>query len=206
MSRACYNKNRSKPFQARRNLCQPYKTYNFVGMAKNVRIFVGCFIYVLNFMILEDLGNIIDGRLSEVVLGKPFVNASKLTYDESLDFAADGNLGDLSGEEAWEAIENFTQGQKEWDNPPNIIFEQELANLNAQAKILFGNEKVYTLLVTYPEEVEETIGILMEVEPLDETQLEDLGLNTWNYDIPLSSREIPSVDEPKPQLLPISHP
>ncbi|GJX97200.1 hypothetical protein Tco_0352998, partial [Tanacetum coccineum] len=37
-----------------------------------------------NFMILEDLGNIIDGRLSEVVLGKPFVQASKLTYDESL--------------------------------------------------------------------------------------------------------------------------
>ncbi|GJW93527.1 hypothetical protein Tco_0173199 [Tanacetum coccineum] len=60
-----------------------------------------------------------------------------------LDFAADGNLGDLSGEEAWEAIENFAQGQKEWDNPPNIIFEQELANLNAQAKILFGNEKVW---------------------------------------------------------------
>ncbi|GJX15310.1 hypothetical protein Tco_0207068 [Tanacetum coccineum] len=24
-------------------------------------------------------------------------------------------------EEAWETIENFAQGQKEWDNPPNII-------------------------------------------------------------------------------------
>ncbi|GJS27055.1 hypothetical protein Tco_0487675 [Tanacetum coccineum] len=42
----------------------------------------------------------------------------------------------------------------------------------------------------------------MEVEPLDETQLKDLGLNTCNHDIPLSSREIPSVDEPEPQLLP----
>ncbi|GJV06335.1 hypothetical protein Tco_1343991 [Tanacetum coccineum] len=30
-----------------------------------------------------------------------------------LDFAADGNLKELSGEEAWEAIENFPQGQKE---------------------------------------------------------------------------------------------
>nr|GEY15290.1 protein kinase-like domain, concanavalin A-like lectin/glucanase domain protein [Tanacetum cinerariifolium] len=38
----------------------------------------------LDFMILEDLGNIIDSGLSEVVLGKPFVKASKLTYDESL--------------------------------------------------------------------------------------------------------------------------
>ncbi|GJV65348.1 hypothetical protein Tco_1476176 [Tanacetum coccineum] len=83
-----------------------------------------------------------------------------------------------------EAIENFAQGQKEWDNPPNIISEQEVANLKAQAKRLFGNENVwvemhrgiawnkvenlnpqstpqvlpsfeeYTLLVTHPEEVE----------------------------------------------------
>ncbi|GJZ65345.1 hypothetical protein Tco_0622041 [Tanacetum coccineum] len=43
----------------------------------------------------------------------------------------------------------------------------------------------------------------MEVEPLDETQLEDLGLNTCNHDIPLSSREVPSFDEPKPQPQPL---
>ncbi|GJZ90559.1 hypothetical protein Tco_0662486 [Tanacetum coccineum] len=155
-----------------------------------------------------------------------------------LDFAAYENLRELSAEEAWEAIESFTQGQKEWDNLPNIIFEQELANLKAQAKRLFGNEKVwvamhryiawdkvdnlipqstpqvlpsfevYTLPMTYPEEVEETIGILMEVESLDETQLEDLGLNNCNHDIPLSSREVPSFDElePQPNPLPNSPP
>ncbi|GKC88270.1 hypothetical protein Tco_1148919 [Tanacetum coccineum] len=38
----------------------------------------------VNSIILEDLGSVIDGRLSEVVLGKPIVQASKLTYDESL--------------------------------------------------------------------------------------------------------------------------
>ncbi|GJU77853.1 hypothetical protein Tco_1274923 [Tanacetum coccineum] len=37
-----------------------------------------------NFMILEDLGNIIDNGLSEVVLGQSFAHTSKLTYDESL--------------------------------------------------------------------------------------------------------------------------
>nr|GEZ14902.1 ribonuclease H-like domain-containing protein [Tanacetum cinerariifolium] len=58
--------------------------------------------------------------------------------------------------------------------------------------------EVYTLLVTYPEEVDETIGILMEVEPLDHKKLEDLGLNTCSHDLFLSSREIPSVDEPEP--------
>ncbi|GJV06419.1 hypothetical protein Tco_1344075 [Tanacetum coccineum] len=43
----------------------------------------------------------------------------------------------------------------------------------------------------------------MEVEPLDETQLKDLGLNTCNYDIPLSNREVPSFDEPEPQPNPL---
>ncbi|GJT54792.1 hypothetical protein Tco_0989846 [Tanacetum coccineum] len=57
--------------------------------------------------------------------------------------------------------------------------------------------------MTYPEEVKETIGIPIEVEPLDETQLENLGLNTCNHDIPLSSREVPSFDEPKPQPQPL---
>ncbi|GKD17132.1 hypothetical protein Tco_1206290, partial [Tanacetum coccineum] len=51
-----------------------------------------------------------------------------------------------------------------------------------------------TLPVTYPDEVEEIIGIPIEVEPLDETPLEDLCLNTCNHDIPLSSREIPNFD------------
>nr|GEW16231.1 ribonuclease H-like domain-containing protein [Tanacetum cinerariifolium] len=61
--------------------------------------------------------------------------------------------------------------------------------------------EVYTPPVTYPEEVEETIGILMEVEPLDHTKLEDLGLNTCSHDLFLSSRRFPSVDEPDPQPL-----
>ncbi|GJV72850.1 hypothetical protein Tco_1492845 [Tanacetum coccineum] len=54
MSRAYYNKIREKSFQARRNPYQPYKFCNFVGRAKNVHIFIGCFVYVVDFMILED--------------------------------------------------------------------------------------------------------------------------------------------------------
>ncbi|GJZ07981.1 hypothetical protein Tco_0542264 [Tanacetum coccineum] len=44
----------------------------------------------------------------------------------------------------------------------------------------------------------------MEVEPLDQTKLEDAAL--INHNISLSSREIPSVDESEPQLLPNSSP
>nr|GEX56013.1 hypothetical protein [Tanacetum cinerariifolium] len=43
----------------------------------------------------------------------------------------------------------------------------------------------------------------MKVETLDKTKLEDLVLNTYNHDIPLSSREFPSSDEPKPQPQPL---
>ncbi|GJY15445.1 hypothetical protein Tco_0385867 [Tanacetum coccineum] len=57
--------------------------------------------------------------------------------------------------------------------------------------------------MTYPKEVEKTIGTPIEVEPLDETELEYLGLNTCNYDIPLSNREVPSFDEPEPQPNPL---
>nr|GEV79464.1 ribonuclease H-like domain-containing protein [Tanacetum cinerariifolium]GEV89158.1 ribonuclease H-like domain-containing protein [Tanacetum cinerariifolium] len=107
-------------------------------------------------------------------------------------YLADENLRELSCKEAWEAIENFTQGQKEWDNPPNIISKQKVANLKAQAKRLFGNKNVwfemhrgiawdkvknpnpqstpqvlpsfeeYTPPVTYPEKVEETLGTPIE--------------------------------------------
>ncbi|GKD18402.1 hypothetical protein Tco_1207560 [Tanacetum coccineum] len=43
----------------------------------------------------------------------------------------------------------------------------------------------------------------MEVDPLDKAPLKDLGLNTCNHDIPLSSREISSFDEPKTQPHPL---
>jgi hypothetical protein len=59
--------------------------------------------------------------------------------------------------------------------------------------------EAHTPPVTYPEEVEETLGIPIEVEPLNQTQLEDIGLNTYNDNLTLSYREVPSFDEPKPQ-------
>ncbi|GJR51163.1 hypothetical protein Tco_1401684 [Tanacetum coccineum] len=57
--------------------------------------------------------------------------------------------------------------------------------------------------MTYPEEVEETLGTPMEVEPLDQTKLEDVGMDTCYHEIPLSSKEVPSFDEPEPQPQPL---
>ncbi|GKB98519.1 hypothetical protein Tco_0984656 [Tanacetum coccineum] len=58
--------------------------------------------------------------------------------------------------------------------------------------------ELYTPPVTHPEEVEETIGIPMEEEPLDHMKLENLGLNSNTHDLFLSSKGFPSVDEPEP--------
>ncbi|GJX70140.1 hypothetical protein Tco_0307311 [Tanacetum coccineum] len=61
----------------------------------------------------------------------------------------------------------------------------------------------YTPPVTYPKEVEKTLGTPIEVEPLNETKLEEVGLNC-NHNNPLSSRKVPSFDGPQPQPLLIS--
>ncbi|GJT00730.1 hypothetical protein Tco_0821899 [Tanacetum coccineum] len=87
-----------------------------------------------------------------------------------LDFAADGNLRELSGKEAWNIA---------WDKVENPSPQS-----TPQVHPSFEEN---TSPVTYPDEVEEIIRIPIEVEPLDETPLEDLGLNTCNHDIPLSS-------------------
>ncbi|GKB86396.1 hypothetical protein Tco_0958668, partial [Tanacetum coccineum] len=61
----------------------------------------------------------------------------------------------------------------------------------------------YILPVTYLKEVKKTLGTPIEVKPLNETKLEEVGLNC-NHNTPLSSRKVPSFDklEPQPQPLP----
>ncbi|GJW12592.1 hypothetical protein Tco_1578419 [Tanacetum coccineum] len=54
---------------------------NFTGRIKGMYVFVGNFTYVVNFMIVEDISSIIDPRLSQVVLGGPFVEISNMTHD-----------------------------------------------------------------------------------------------------------------------------
>ncbi|GKC40637.1 hypothetical protein Tco_1053021 [Tanacetum coccineum] len=54
---------------------------NFTGMIKEMYVFIGNFTYVTDFMIVKDISSIIDPRLSQVVLGKPFIEISNMTLD-----------------------------------------------------------------------------------------------------------------------------
>ncbi|GJX79027.1 hypothetical protein Tco_0327176 [Tanacetum coccineum] len=57
---------------------------NFTRRIKGMHVFVENFTYVIDFMIVEDISSIVDPRLSQVVLGKPFVEISNITHDPSL--------------------------------------------------------------------------------------------------------------------------
>ncbi|GKA08609.1 hypothetical protein Tco_0687940 [Tanacetum coccineum] len=54
---------------------------NFTGRINEMHVFVGNFTYFVDFMFIEDISSIIDPRLSQVVLGKPFVEISNMTHD-----------------------------------------------------------------------------------------------------------------------------
>ncbi|GKE31663.1 hypothetical protein Tco_1450985 [Tanacetum coccineum] len=54
---------------------------NFTGRIKGMHVFVGNFTYVIDFMIFEDISSILDPRLSQVVLGRPFIEISNMTHD-----------------------------------------------------------------------------------------------------------------------------
>ncbi|GJV79857.1 MAK10-like protein [Tanacetum coccineum] len=54
---------------------------NFTRRIKGMHVFIGNFTYVVDFMIVEDISSIIDPRLSQVVLGRPFIKISNMTHD-----------------------------------------------------------------------------------------------------------------------------
>ncbi|GJX27007.1 hypothetical protein Tco_0233303 [Tanacetum coccineum] len=54
---------------------------NFRGRIKGMHVFVGNFTYIVDFMIIEDISSIIDPRLSQVVLGRPFIEISNMTHN-----------------------------------------------------------------------------------------------------------------------------
>ncbi|GKF32240.1 hypothetical protein Tco_0102038 [Tanacetum coccineum] len=54
---------------------------NLTGRIKGMHVFLGNFTYVIDFMIVKDISSIIDPRLPQVVLGRPFIEISNMTHD-----------------------------------------------------------------------------------------------------------------------------
>ncbi|GJZ84594.1 hypothetical protein Tco_0649933 [Tanacetum coccineum] len=54
---------------------------NLVVVVEDVCVFVGSFTYVIDFVVLEDIGRFILKAMAEVLMGKPFREVTKLEYD-----------------------------------------------------------------------------------------------------------------------------
>ncbi|GKD32145.1 MAK10-like protein [Tanacetum coccineum] len=92
---------------------------NFTGRIKGLHVFVGNFTYVVDFMIVEDISSIIDPRLSQVVLGRPFIEISNMTHDLP------------------EGVVRFTNGNNEvaYKMPHKIEQYNSLSNLEKKHRI-----------------------------------------------------------------------
>ncbi|GKA28954.1 hypothetical protein Tco_0715199 [Tanacetum coccineum] len=53
---------------------------NLVTIVRDVRVFVGSFVYVTDFVVLEDIGEFILSG-TDVMMGKPFRGVAKFDYD-----------------------------------------------------------------------------------------------------------------------------
>ncbi|GJV75413.1 retrotransposon ORF1 [Tanacetum coccineum] len=100
---------------------------NFTGRVRRMHIFVGNFTYASDFMIIEDISSAIDPRLSQVVLGMPFVEISNMTLDLSL------------------GIVKFTNGAEEiaYKMPPLIEQFNSLSDLEKEhtQSVYFRNDE-----------------------------------------------------------------
>ncbi|GJZ70973.1 MAK10-like protein [Tanacetum coccineum] len=99
---------------------------NFTGRIKRMHVFVGNFTYIVDFVIIEDISSIIDPRLSQVVLGKPFVEISNMTHDPP------------------EGVVRFTNGNNEvaYKMPHKIEQYDSLSNLEKEhTKLVYLRNK-----------------------------------------------------------------
>ncbi|GKE31665.1 hypothetical protein Tco_1450987, partial [Tanacetum coccineum] len=132
---------------------------------------------------------------------KQWKNPTSTIYDQTIASLKDQLVGN---EVVRVKIPSCMSWLDTYDEPLGDLdmMEDKVENQSPQGTLhVLPSFEVYTPLVTYPKEVEETLGTPMEEEPLDQTKLEDVGLT--NHNIPLSSREIPNFDEPEPQPQPL---
>ncbi|GJW46245.1 hypothetical protein Tco_0077891 [Tanacetum coccineum] len=54
---------------------------NLVAIVRDVYIFVGCFTFITDFVVLEDIGEFVMSDMTDVLMGRPFRKITKLKYD-----------------------------------------------------------------------------------------------------------------------------
>nr|GEX95695.1 ribonuclease H-like domain-containing protein [Tanacetum cinerariifolium] len=114
-----------------------------------------------------------------------------------INLTAQGDLRRFSDIGAW--FVSWLDYDEQVDSLSTIDNEVGVTSPESTTQTL-SSFKEYTLPVTYPEEVEKTLGTPIEVEPLNKTELDEVGLNC-NHNTPFSSRKLSSFDGLEPQPL-----
>ncbi|GJX85153.1 hypothetical protein Tco_0335927 [Tanacetum coccineum] len=68
-------------YNAIRNQGYEFRGQNFIGIGRDMHVFVGNMSHVMDFTILENIEANIDPSLSHVIFGRPFVEIAKLILD-----------------------------------------------------------------------------------------------------------------------------
>nr|GEU48576.1 retrotransposon Orf1 [Tanacetum cinerariifolium] len=125
MTRMMYNWIMRRKLDPRENSDRGVR--NFTARIKRMHVFLGNFTYAMDFMIVEDINSIIDPRLSQVVLGKPFVEISNMSHDSP------------------EGVVRFTNGTDEitYKMPHKIEQYNALSDLEKEhtKSVYLGNEE-----------------------------------------------------------------
>ncbi|GJZ48504.1 hypothetical protein Tco_0602336 [Tanacetum coccineum] len=140
---------------------------NFTGRIKGMHVFIGNFTYIMDFMIIEDISSIIDPRLSQVVLGKPFVEISNMTHDPQEGVVRYG----------YSSVDSLSMMDNEVGVPSPKSTIQTLSSF-----------KEYTPPVTYMKEIEKTLGILIEIYSM-------AGEDEFRDDNPLPPPPVPPTKQ-----------
>ncbi|GJV19099.1 hypothetical protein Tco_1368119 [Tanacetum coccineum] len=147
---------------------------NFTRRIRGMHIFVGNFTYVLDFMIVEDISSVIDPRLSQVVLRRPFIEISNMTNDLSL-----GIVKFTIG-----ADKTQREGQQENELSNLTRQRQLLASVNYRSAIIEELERLPRNLVAYKtREHLKRIQKAVLVEVIELKKELRLQISFWNYRI-----------------------
>nr|GEX25709.1 RNA-directed DNA polymerase, eukaryota [Tanacetum cinerariifolium] len=109
---------------------------NLVAIVRDVYVFVGSFIYVTDFVVLEDIGEFIVSDMTDVVMGRPFRVVTQLVYDCVKGLISFGRIFDtyiFQMSRTIPRLKNF-----EWSKVPPIL---ELSQRDLMSGLRFPYEK-----------------------------------------------------------------
>ncbi|GKC02811.1 hypothetical protein Tco_0994421 [Tanacetum coccineum] len=95
---------------------------NLFAIVRDVYVFVGSFTYITDFMVLEDIGEFIQIKKVEIVMGEPFRKITKLEYDSAKGLMSFNRIFDNYTFQMPRTIPRFKHwGPVSWSKIPPIL-------------------------------------------------------------------------------------